>query len=158
MTELNENIHPTNNTDLENQPIFSEEMSENVDNIKIESEKSTAMSDKFNSNSHGNLCLARGIFYLIVTGCGFIDFELEQETGLITLLVSTLVIIIITFSIFLRDIKDPHDLTVSGTIFYIFFLLYFLIVTHTNYVPEDLCYAFIVPSALDLFCAILYKC
>ena len=85
MTELNENIPSTNNNDLVNQPISSEETFGNVDNIKIESEKSTAMSDKFNSKSHGNLCLARGIFYLIVTGCGFIDFELEQETSLITL-------------------------------------------------------------------------
>jgi hypothetical protein len=50
-------------------------------------------------------------------GCGFIDFELKQETGLIALLVSTFVIIIITFIIFLRDIKDSHDLTVTGSIF-----------------------------------------
>ena len=123
---------------------------------------------KVTSNYHANLCIARGILYLIVTGCSFIPipFQIDinnEETTIPFAIVVLLIIAISYYTTIQKNDKNLNILNVLGISFYILYTIGFVFFIHSFihlslvHVNEMMHYAFICPCVLDLFCGILYK-
>ena len=159
-------VTSVNTKDFETPTTFNKLISGNIDDAQKESDNSETQIDKFNSNSHANLCFARGILYLIVTICRFIPIQFDDSTALIIFIVTLSILIVVTGIITIRGHKDSKNLKIVGRIYYVFYFLCFLLLmksyssldrpfTKTPF--KEMQYILIFPWVVDCFCGILYK-
>ena len=98
-------VTSVNTKDFETPTTFDKLMSGNIDDAQTEYDNSETQIDKFNSNSHANLCFARGILYLIVTICRFIPIQFDDSTAFMIFIVTLSILIVVTGIITIRGTK-----------------------------------------------------
>ena len=106
-----------------------------------------------------DLCFTRIIFYLLLTGCSFIPIRLDDDANLIIFVITSIVIMILTYFILQESTYEPEVPPSQQWAYAILFFLCLVGYPHFSVFRyyEERHYILLFPCVLDLFFGILYK-